>query len=107
MAERCAFCEAEASERCNVCGKPLCRLHVRRALPFLSLREFFGTLFQTLLRAPGTLLSVLTEEGEEEPFCPDCAQANARKRTVEQRKFLLLVLGIIGVIGVGVFLAVR
>lgn len=107
MAEACAFCPAEARERCSVCGKPLCGAHARRALPYMPLGEFLGTLFQTLLRAPGTLLSVLTEEGEEETFCPDCLRANARKRTVEQRKFLLLVLGVVVLIGAIVYLLVR
>ncbi|MGC8874168.1 MAG: hypothetical protein ACP5SI_06935 [Chloroflexia bacterium] len=107
MTERCALCEAEAGARCSVCGKPLCTLHVRRALPYLSVGEFLGTVFRTLAHAPGTLLAVLTEEEEEEPFCPECVVRNARRRTVEQRKFLLLVLGAVVVIGGVVYLLVR
>ncbi len=107
MTERCAFCEAEASDRCNVCGKPLCEAHVRRALPYLRLGEFLRTVWHTLLRAPGTLLAVLTEEGEEEPFCPECLQANARRRSQEQRKFLFLVLGVLVLIAAIMYLLVR
>jgi len=108
MAETCAYCAGDAVDKCSVCGKPLCRDHAQRTLPFLSLGEMLKTIVQTLFRAPATLPALLTEPGEEEVFCPECYRLNSERRLREQRKFLYLVLGLAAIcVAVVVLLVVR
>lgn len=108
MSETCAYCAGDALEKCSVCGKPLCRDHTQRALPFLALGEMLKTIVQTLFRAPGTLPALLTEAGEEEPFCPQCYRVNSQRRVQEQRKFIYLALALALVcVAAVVLLAVR
>jgi len=107
MAETCAYCAGDAVETCSVCSKRLCTDHTERALPYLGLWEMLGTIFRTLLTAPGTLPALLMESPEEEVFCPDCNRENSVRRVQEQRKFFYLVLGLVVVCGVTIYLLVR
>lgn len=108
MPETCAYCDGDAVAKCSVCGKALCQDHTRRGLPFLSLGEMLKTIWQTLIRAPGTLPALLMEPGEEEDFCPDCFRANSQRRVQEQRKFLYVALALALIcVAVVVLLVVR
>jgi hypothetical protein len=107
MTEVCSYCASDASETCSVCGKPLCSEHTRRALPFLSLGEFLGTIFRTLFTAPSTLPALLMDPGEEEVFCVEHDQENSVRRVQEQRKFLYLILALVVLCAVTIYLVLR
>jgi len=107
MPGTCAYCAGDAAETCSMCQKPICTDHTQKALPYLRLGEFLGTIFRTLFRAPGTLRAVLTEPGEEEPFCPACTEVNSRCRVQEQRKFFYLLLGLALLAALIIYLIVR
>jgi hypothetical protein len=107
MAETCSYCAADAEEKCSVCGKPICEEHSEMALAYVSLKDLLATIFSTLFRAPRTLISLLTEAPEEDPFCPECRQANSARRVQEQRKFLYLLLALTAVCAVVIYFIVR
>lgn len=107
MVETCDYCASDAVEHCSVCGKPLCAGHSQRALPYLSLGEFVGTIVHTLFRAPGTLPALLLEPGEEEVFCLECAEANSERRVQEQRKFFYLALALLILCAAVIYLLAR
>ncbi len=107
MAETCSYCASDAVERCSLCERPLCTEHTHPALPYLSLGEFLGTIFRTLLTAPGNLPTILTEPGKEAPFCVEHHMENSARRVREQRKFFYLVLGLVVLCGVIGYLLVR
>jgi hypothetical protein len=107
MAQTCSYCAADAEETCSACGKPICPSHTERALPFVSLKELVSTIFSTLFRAPSTLMALLTESPEEEPFCPECRQINSTRRVQEQRKFLYVLLALMAVCALIIYFIVR
>ncbi len=107
MTTTCSYCAGDAVEKCSVCGKALCPDHVQRTLPYLALGDMLKTIFQTLLRAPSTLPALLLEPGEEEAFCPECHEVNARRRVQEQRKFFYLFLASVVLCAAVIYLLVR
>ncbi len=107
MPTTCAYCAGDATAICSMCGKPICTDHTQKALPYLALGEMVRTIFQTLVRAPATLPSLLTDSGEEEPFCPDCIRLNSERRVQEQRKFFYIALASVVACGAIIYLLVR
>jgi hypothetical protein len=107
MAETCSFCAGDAVDTCSLCGKKICTDHTERALPYLSLKEMITTIFRTLFTAPATLPALLSDPGEEEPFCPDCVRKNSEQRVLEQRKFFYVALGLLAVCALVVYLIVK
>ena len=107
MSTTCAYCAGDAVNVCSVCEKPICTDHTQKALPYLALGEMAKTIWQTLLKAPGTLPSLLADPGEEEIFCPECVRVNSERRVQEQRKFFYIALGALVVCAVVIYLLIR
>lgn len=107
MSNTCAYCAGDATATCAMCGKSICTDHTQQALPYLALGEMVRTIFQTLIRAPATLPSLLMDPGEEEPFCPECARLNSERRVREQRKFFYIALAAVAACGAIIYLLVR
>lgn len=107
MPATCAYCAGDAVEQCSMCEKPICTDHTQKALPYLALGEMAKTIWQTLLKAPGTLPALLADPGEEEPFCPECIRTNSERRVQEQRKFFYIALASLVVCAAVIYLLIR
>lgn len=78
--------------RCALTGRTLTAAEAYWAPPLITTRELVSTLFQTLLRAPGTLGQVLLNELPNVPYAPEAREQLAARRTAEQLKLLGLLL---------------
>lgn len=106
MAMNCSACDTTASTRCTVCKAALCGDHMRLGQPFITARQLVATTATTAIRAPGLLGNLLFKELEQVPYCQQCRDDLAAKRTGEQLKFLLLLLLVIAVVvGVPLYMA--
>lgn len=90
---------------CTVCGTSLRDEDIRLGQPFITARQLVTTIVTTALRAPGVLSDLLFKELDQVPYCAECRDELAAKRTGEQLKFLLSVLLVMAlVIGVPIYL---
>ena len=93
---------------CTFCGKSLRDDEIRLGQPFITARQLMTTIVATLVRAPGLLSDLLFKELDQVPYCSECRDELAAKRTGEQLKFLLSVLLVMAlVVGVPLFLMLR
>jgi predicted nucleic acid-binding Zn ribbon protein len=92
---------------CTVCGAALRDEDIRLGQPFITARQLVTTIMTTAVRAPGVLSDLLFKELDQVPYCAECRDELAAKRTGEQLKFLLGVLLIMAlVIGVPLYLMI-
>lgn len=90
---------------CTVCGTALRDDDIKLGQPFITARQLVTTIVTTALRAPGVLSDLLFKELDQVPYCAECRDELAAKRTGEQLKFLVGVLLIMAlVIGVPLYL---
>lgn len=90
---------------CTVCRTALRDDDIKLGQPFITARQLVTTIVTTALRAPGVLSDLLFKELDQVPYCADCRDELAAKRTSEQLKFLVGVLLIMAlVIGVPIYL---
>lgn len=107
MPMTCTTCTTPATTRCTVCNTALCADHTKMGQPFITARQLVTTTTSTALRAPAMLSDLLFKELDLVPYCVDCRDELAAKRTAEQLKVLLGMLLIIAVVvGVPIYLMV-
>jgi hypothetical protein len=105
MATTCSACDTTATTTCTVCRTALCATHTHQGQPFISARQLVTATTSTALRAPGMLSDMLFKELELVPYCTECREELAAKRTTEQLKVLLGILVILAlVIGLPTYL---
>ncbi len=68
------------------------------APPLVTVQDLFGTIFNTLKTNPGNLGSVLFAEQPDVPYAPEAREKLGQRRTVEQLKFIGMVLVIAAII---------
>lgn len=101
----CTACDATATTTCTKCGTALCTLHVHQGQPFISARQLVATTASTAVRTPALLGDILFKELDQVPYCAECREDLAARRTTEQLKFLLGMLLIVAVVvGVPMYL---
>lgn len=105
MAITCSTCETTATTNCTVCRTALCATHTHQGQPFISARQLVTATTSTALRTPAMLGDLLFKELELVPYCVECREELAAKRTTEQLKVLLGVLVVLAlVIGLPMYL---
>jgi hypothetical protein len=98
MAMTCTACDTTATTTCTKCKSALCAEHVQMGQPFISARQLVTTTATTALRAPGVLSDLLFKELEQVPYCAECREELAARRTTEQLKFLIGMLLVLAVV---------
>lgn len=98
MATNCTACESTAATTCTICQAALCTAHVQQGQPFITARQLVTTTASTAFRAPAMLGDILFKELDLVPYCAECREEVAGKRTTEQLKFLLTVLLVMAIV---------
>jgi hypothetical protein len=105
MAMTCSACATPATTSCTMCRTPLCDEHQLLGHPLITARQLVATTASTAVRAPGMLGDILFKELDQVPYCAECREQVAAKRTGEQLKFLLTLLLVLAlVLGVPLYL---
>lgn len=105
MATACATCSSSSTTHCTVCHVALCADHTKMGQPFITARQLVTTTATTAFRAPAMLNDLLFKELDLVPYCVDCRDELASRRTGEQLKVLLGMLLVIAlVIGIPAYI---
>lgn len=105
MATMSTSSEAPAATMCTSCRKALREEDIRLGQPFITARQLVATTATTAIRAPGLLADLLFKELDQVPYCMECRDELAARRTGEQLKFLLgMLLMMALVIGVPLYM---
>ncbi len=100
----CTACQAPATTSCTLCRATLCAEHTQSGHPLITARQLVTTTAVTAIRTPGLLGDILFKEMDQVPYCANCRNDVAARRTTEQLKFLLgALLFLIIVVGLAVY----
>lgn len=89
---------------CALSGKPLRADEAYWAPPLITARQLVSTTLHTLLHAPATLGTVLMADQPDVPYDPALRDQLAARRSAEQIKLLVGLLGLVALIVVPILL---